>query len=253
MTREAAKQILLLHRPWLDTPPDTETAEALAMLEQDAALRAWFEQHCQWQRAVRNSVRAVSPPEAFREQIVSECQARRRSMSRRKLLAAATTILLIGVGIEAYLLFGDRIAPEEVTFAAYERRMGRDALRLYRMDLETNNLTTIREFLATRQSPANYELPPGLSAVKATGCVATKWQGRPVSMICFNTGKPLQPNQSSDLFLFVMAEDHLPDAPKSQIPTFAKVNQLNVARWSAGGNTYLLATEHALEELQKNL
>ena len=72
-------------------------------------------------------------------------------------------------------------------------------------------------------------------------------------MICFNTGKPLQPNQSSDLFLFVIAEGQLPDAPKNQIPTFATVNRLSVARWSAGGNTYLLATEHGVEELRKNL
>jgi len=253
MTREAAKQILLLHRPWVIDLPDAETTEALALVQRDPELRAWFEAHCAVQIAVRDSMRAQKSPEAFCEQIVSECQARRRSASRRTILATVTAILLILVGLQAWMLFGPDHGDEEINYAAYERRMGRDALRLYRMDLETDDLEAIRTYLAGRQSPADYQLPATLRTLKATGCLATKWQGRPVSMICFRTGQPLPPGRSSDLFLFVINRDQLPDGPAEKSPTYGKINRLAVARWSTGGKIYLLASEQGEEELRRNL
>jgi len=216
-------------------------------------LRLWFEHHCATQLALRNSLRAQTPPEAFREQIVSECLARLRSRSRRRLAIVAALLLVGAVSFEAWYLFGERTATEEVSFAAYERRMSREALRLYRMDLETADQEQIRAFLASRQSPTNYVLPAGMSEVKATGCLATKWQGQPVSMICFHTGQPLAAGQTSDLFLFVVAAGALPDAPASATPTFSQLNRLAVASWQADGNTYLLATEHGEAELRKLL
>jgi len=253
MTRDEARQVLLLHRPWATDAPDPDTVAALAFAQGDPELRAWFEGHCALQVAVRASIRAPAPPEAFREQIVSECLARKRSVSRRTMLTTVTALLLIGVGIEAFVLFGDHQAKEEVSFAAYKRRMSREALRMYRMDLETADANEIRTFLAARQSPANYTLPAALGGIKTTGCLATKWQGRPVSMICFHTGKPLAPGQTSDLFLFVIARDSLPGAPADSSPTFAQINRLAMASWSENGNTYLLATEHGEEVLRKNL
>ena len=253
MTRDEARQVLLLYRPWAADPDDTEMMEALALVQSDSELRVWFETHCEQQHALRNCLRAQTPPDAFREQIISECLARRRYVSRRTLLATATAVLLAVVGFQAWYYFAEHEGEEEINYAAFERRMSRDALRLYRMDLETNDLNIIQEFLAGEQSPADYQLPDALRAVKATGCLATKWQGRAVSMICFHTGKPLPPGRSSDLFLFVIDQNQLPDAPADSTPTFGQINRLTVARWSEGGKTYLLAGEHGEEELRKNL
>ena len=244
MNPQQARTILLLHRPWAGESADDETREALALVGQDAELRQWFEAHNASQLGLREALLSNKPPEAFREQIISECLAQKRASSRRQWLAAATALLLAGVAAETWWLFGERAPAEEISFAAYEQRMIRDALRLYRMDQETDDLVKISSFLKERQSPAAYVLPKSLDGVKATGCLATKWQGRPVSMICFHTGKPLPAGQSSDLFLFVIAQNSLPDSPANSDPKIGKINRLSVARWSAEGNTYLLATEH---------
>jgi hypothetical protein len=253
MTRDQARQILLLHRPWSHDPPEADMAAALELAREDPELKAWFAQHCALQLAVRESLRAQTTPEAFREQIVAECRARIRARSRHRLLAAATALVVLAVGAEAYYLFGPRFNREEISLASYQQRMGREALRLYRMDLETDDLQQIRTYLASRQSPTNYVLPVALAGTRATGCLATQWQGRPVSMICFHTGQPLPPGQSSDLFLFVIAQSALPDAPESATPTIAQVNRLTVARWAGEGNVYLLATEMGEAELRKRL
>jgi hypothetical protein len=253
MTRDEARQILLLHRPWSPEPPDADLSAALELARHDPVLKAWLEQHTAAQLGVRDSMRAQPPPEAFREQIVSECRARMRARVRHRLLAVATAALVLVVGAEAFYLFGPGFDREEISLASFQQRMGREALRLYRMDLETDNLEQIRTYLASRQSPTNYVLSDALAGARATGCLATQWQGRPVSMICFRTGQPLPQGQSSDLFLFVIAQSALPDAPTSPTPTIAQVNRLTVARWSGEGNVYLLATELGEAELRKHL
>jgi hypothetical protein len=61
-----------------------------------------------------------------------------------------------------------------------------------------------------------------------------------VSLICFRTGKPLRPGESSDLWLFVVDRNSLPDAPRSKTPKLAKVNRLMTATWAEGDKVYLL-------------
>jgi hypothetical protein len=72
-------------------------------------------------------------------------------------------------------------------------------------------------------------------------------------MICFHTGKPLNPGRTSDLFLFVTDQVALPEAPAGRVPAFEQINRLAVASWSADGSTYLLATEQGEEFLRKSL
>ena len=79
---------------------------------------------------------------------------------------------------------------------------------------------------------------------QGTGCAILTWQGRPVSMICFNSGKT-PGSTNPDLFLFVIDRAATPDAPQVAIPQVATVKHLATASWSAGDKTYVLATSAA--------
>lgn len=252
MTRDQAKQVLVLYRPWVNDSPDAEMAEALALADQDPELGKWFRGFQAGQLAVRTSLRATLPPEAFREQIIAETLARKRATSRRRVLAALTVALVLGVGFEALYLFSEKTPKEEISLPAFANRMSREALRLYRMDLETEDMAQIRNYLASRQSPDDFALSGALQSVKVTGCLATKWQGRPVSMVCFHSGKQLPTGRNSDLYLFVIDKNALPDAPRGE-PQFSKASRLTVASWSRDGKIYLLATEYGESELRKLL
>jgi len=80
---------------------------------------------------------------------------------------------------------------------------------------------------------------------KAAGCVATTWQGKNVSMICFQTGRPLKHGFPSDLWLYVIDRSSASSPPSSAKPV------LNVgpepgfitASWTIGNRSYVLATE----------
>ena len=149
---------------------------------------------------------------------------------------AAIAALLISIESGFWPLHGptDR-------FSAYRKRMTEFALRSYSMDLKATDPAVIRNFLKERNAPADYALPAGLSTTAVSGCAVSTWQGSPVSLICFKSGRPLPPGNQSDLWLFVTDLKSVPNAPPPGAPVFARVNKAATASWSDGARIYLLA------------
>jgi hypothetical protein len=119
-------------------------------------------------------------------------------------------------------------------------------LRQYTMDIVTNDMSGIRRFLASRQAPADYVLPPGLATLPASGAGVLSWQSQRVSMVCLDS-----PDQGT-LFLFVVDQAAVRSSPAAQ-PQFQQVNKLMTVSWSQGGKVYLLAGSGGRENLQKRL
>ena len=119
--------------------------------------------------------------------------------------------------------------------------MVKTAIKTYTMDLETNDVRQIRFYLAQHKAHPDYVLPKPLAAVPNTGCGVLHWQDRTVSMVCFNSGRPLPAGHKTDLFLFVIDRAALPDAPANGPPQFATLNRFSTASWAEGEKFYVLA------------
>ena len=239
MDSHQAKQILLLYRPGTNDREEPELAAALALAEQDPALGRWLQDHCETQKALRAKLRRIPVPDGLREQILSERKAHTTLPLRRRLaLAALALVFMILMAGVAFSLLGRH---EDKGFANFRSRMVRTVARQYpRMDLETTDLGRIRQYLAQHQAHGDYALPARLEKTAGTGCALLQWQGKTVSMICFNSGTTASPNQP-DLFLFVANRADVPNAPDTGPPQFAQSNRLATASWSDKGKTYVLA------------
>jgi hypothetical protein len=237
VNRDEAKKILLLHRPGSADADDPQIAEALALAKQDAELARWLEQHCTQQELLRAKFRELEPPPGLKQQIISEHAASQKIISWRRPVVLAAAALVMAL-IPLALLWVQSSRPD--TLAKYRARMVSAALRGYAMDLETNDMSQIRDYLAQRQSPSDYALPVGLKKVAVAGCAVEKWQGANVALVCFRTGKPLPPGEQSDLWLFVVDRTSLKDVPVSNVPQLARVNRLITATWTDGNKIYLL-------------
>lgn len=168
--------------------------------------------------------------------------------------ALAAAAALVGLaGLAALWWRSPTTEPERLNLATFRNRMGGQVLRNYAMTLETDDLNRVRDHLAQRQSPADFVLPEPLGQTALAGCGVLRWRDKPVSMICFLTGRPLAPGEKSDLFLFVVDRGSLPDAPANGAPQFAQVGRLATASWSAGDRTYVLAVPGGEAELRKFL
>jgi hypothetical protein len=195
VTPNDARKILLACRSWQPDPADPEVAEALTLLERDAALRGWFQQHLAFQRALQRSFRELPVPPGLSDRILlaTRLPAPRAPWVRPAWYAAAAAIVLF-LGIALFW----RPAPREGAFATFRTRMVGTVLRQYTMDIVTNDMNVIRQFLGNRQAPADYVLPPGLASLPASGAGVLSWQNKRVSMVCLDS-----PDQGT-LFLFVV-------------------------------------------------
>jgi len=239
MTNQQAKEILMLFRPGTDDPADLEFAGALALAKGDPELGRWFDEHCQAREAIRVRFKAIAVPEGLKEQILAERKVHTTAFTKKRpsQLAVATAVLALLVGL-ASLWLRPR---EDKNFSGFRARMTSTVARAYPpMDLETNDLGQIQQYLAKNQAPGNYVLPPALAKTKGTGCAILTWQGKPVSMICFNSGKTV-PAASPDLFLFIIDRSAVPNAPPGSSPQLAQMKHLATASWSSGDKTYVLA------------
>jgi hypothetical protein len=106
------------------------------------------------------------------------------------------------------------------------------------MDLETHDLRQIHQYLV-KQGRADYELPAALDKTSGTGCKLLTWQGKPVSMVCFNSGKNGKPKQP-DLFLFIINQTAVPDPSAAAPGEVVQVSKLSTLSWTQNGQIYLL-------------
>ncbi len=252
MTTQQVKETLLLYRPGTADADDPSFSEALQLCEQDMDLKCWFEEHCAVYQAVRSKLRQTTIPEGLKEQILAERQVNMPTFwnaTRRKVTVASLAVAAVAV----FLFMQWRQPTEDTGFFGFRERMISKALRSYGMDLQSDNPEQVRAFLAQRKAISDYVLPPGLQAAKIAGCLATTWQGKPVSMICFKSGKPLRPGQSSDLWLFVTESSSVPAAPSDKNMLTEKIKTVTTASWSDKGKTYLLAVEGEADVLKRFL
>jgi hypothetical protein len=252
MTSAQAKAVLIAYRPGTDDATDPDVAAALALCAQDEMLAQWWAAERAQQAALRGKLVAIPVPPGLAEQIISERRARFTIPRWRQpaLVAAGCAVVLL-VGLSVWFSFQSARQPD-VSFDGYRARMVKTALRVYGMDLETNEAAQVRAFLAQQNAPADYELPPGLEQAETVGCGVLRWQDKPVSMICFRTGQPLPPGAKTDLMLFVIQRDDVQGEVPRAATEIVGISQLSTATWQAGDKVYLLAAFDATE-LQKRL
>src|SRR5207244_2974527 len=113
----------------------------------DPALAAWFEQHCRVQRQIAAAFRDITVPEGLKEQIISERKARLTKSKRRTLIAACVALTVAAVLLAVQLGYVPHARPND-GFANFRETMAGNLQRLYpKMDLETNNLPVIEDYL----------------------------------------------------------------------------------------------------------
>jgi hypothetical protein len=247
VTSSEAREILLLYRAGTADAADTEMAEALALARQDPELGRWFEQHHAFQKAMRAGFRQIEVPAHLKASLLIQKPAQRTFVTpqvwwRRPvwLTAAAAVLLVLG-------LIGAWLKPRVPDrFANFQSRMVGAAQLAYRMDLETNDMQQVRQLMASRGAPADYDVPPALEHLQLTGGGRLTWRSNPVAMVCFDRG------DKQMLFLFVMKRSAVKDPPP-KTPQLAKVRQMLVASWTLGDNTYVLAGPEEADFLKKYL
>jgi hypothetical protein len=261
MTTEDAKKILSFYRPGTADQRDPDFAEALEAVrrstgnsarpeERNPELAKWFEEHCASYKTGHLKFGEIAVPPGFKEQILAE----RKIVPLR--VEKKTAWLALAAGIVALLCFSALFLRRGQTMSDFtdcRNQMVRMALSPYSMDLETTNQEQVRSYLAERNAPANYQLPPRLAGAQIAGSAVKSWDNAAVSMICFRTGRPLRAGDTTDLWLFIIDDSALHDAPNSTAPVFAQVSRGMTASWTRDHLTYILVGNRDKMSLEQYL
>ncbi len=236
MTPEDAKKILSLRRGPADDS-DPEIAAALAMAAADPQLRAWLATQERFHQDLRASFRNLPVPENLASRILAAAKPPAPWWSRPTVWVTAAAAVVVLAGLVAALALYSLPPGRAEAFDTFRSRMVRSILRQYQMDLETNSMPAIRQFLTAHQSPSDYVLMSGLGRLTPRGAGLQTWLNHRVSMVCFNA------NGQGTAILFVADSDHLKNPPPVA-PEFALVSKLMTASWTAQGHVYLLMVDN---------
>ena len=135
-------------------------------------------------------------------------------------------------------------AGDKSNLHTFRGRMVGVVLRQYAMDITTNDMSRVRAFLASKNAPADYTLPEKLGRLPVSGGGVLSWQGRKVSMVCFDS------LAQGTLFLFIVDARSVDDRPGAS-PEFEQVNKLGTVSWNANGKVFVLAGSGGPEALQQ--
>jgi hypothetical protein len=227
MDREQAKEILLGYQPGSDDAVDARITEALRLVENDAELALWFEQQQHADAMIRRGLREMPVPSDLKERILAGRKVVRVDFGWRRVVLVAAAAAIIVLGFVGYWMF---------------RQTSRYGLGTYRLTM-VRYVTGPYPMVAQAKS---FIVPDALQNATVVGGGALEWNGRKVDLACLR-------ESGRGLWLFVVDNAALPNAPSSTTPRIQMVDAVPTAVWSQDGKTYLFAAQGDEAYLRKYL
>jgi hypothetical protein len=233
MNDEQIKFLLGACRPGGRDTADPALAEALKQAEGDSKLRAWFARDQEFTGAMTEKLRTVPAPTGLREAILAGARlgARVPWWRRRATLAiAAGVALLLSVGSFALRLARPGSSADLPEFAMNFAGRGFIGLQEQSADVEK-----LKSWLADRHAPLPAKIPTELAQLQSLGCRTVDFQGKEISVICFEQGR--------EFHLFVARRSDFPTLMASAEPRFRARGGWASAAWADDANYYVLVSD----------
>jgi hypothetical protein len=243
--RNEAKLLLQACRP--DGQDDALPAfgEALALVERDPELKAWWEAQRAFDRAVSAKLQGVPLPSDLRATILAGRKIEQMTPRYRlPVWLAAAAVMMLCLGLAFYFKNGSQLAGGEThaqgfpALASHDYQKGSIAFLEddgTPLGLLSHDHGQVTEWLKQQHSPLG-TIPARMESLPSLGCQTFAVQGHTVSLICFTmTGGGV-------CHLFTIDKQALADPPGTA-PAFSHVGSWATATWSDAGHTYMLATQ----------
>jgi hypothetical protein len=242
MDRQEAKLVLQAHQPDHLDVSHPAFAEALALVETDPELKAWWEAQQAFDRRVAAKLREVPVPADLRSVILTGRKIEQFTPQPSLLswLAAAAVVAFLcvaGTFKEIAMTTGPLAQTDyEATVLPFLHNNAPD------LAMTSPDRAKIMGWLKERNAPMG-NLPAGMTTLPTVGCQKYMVHGHTVSLICFVMAS------GAIAHLFVVDQEALTD-PAGNAPEFNQMQGWSTASWSDGQMSYLLATQAGPDALR---
>jgi len=246
MDREEAKRVLQACRPDHQDSMGPTFAEALALVENDPELSAWWQAQQEFDRRVAAKLEEVPLPAELRSTILTGRKIERftRQPALLPWLAAAALVAILCVaGTFKEVAIATGPLPQTEYAATVLSLLHNDAPNLAMISA---NHDKIASWLKAQDAPMG-TLPASMTILPTVGCQKFVVHGHTVSLTCFTMA------DGHLAHLFVVDRDAISDPPSHIGPEFNRVLGWSTASWSDGRMSYLLATQDGPDALKQLL
>ena len=257
MDRKEAQLILSGLRPGGHEANEPFFAEALALVESDPELQAWWQSQQEFDRKVSARLREVPAPKSLRQRcllspkIVSYYPPQ---WQHRGLLAAAAAVAILCVaGTWWHVSSSGDLASNSSSEALPVDRGAFTEQVLTKLDGSgpllaklSSNPDEVKAWLEQRKAPVG-QMPPKFAAMPPVGCQEYVINGHTVSLVCVTMP------DGCVAHLFVVDKGALSNPPTSTGPQYDSMKGWNVASWSDDKMSYVLATNATMDDLKQLL
>lgn len=234
MNHAELKFMLGACRPGDRDAADPALAEARAQLERDPALRQWFERDQAFTLAMSKKLGEVAPPPGLRDAILAGARLQRSIPWWRRhglLVLAAAAAVLVSLTPFFWRLTRPAASRDLPEFAL--NFAGRGFIGLQERGTDVDKL---KAWLAMRHAPLPTRIPAELAQLRGLGCRTVDFQGKSVSVICFDQGH--------EYHLFIARRSDFPTLVASAEPQFrGGRDRWAAAAWSDAEHHYVLVSD----------
>lgn len=205
MNPDQAKFILSAYRANGRDADDPAFAEALKLADTEPHLKQWFGQQQAFDAAFGEKLATVAPPAGLRESILAGVKVSSRKVWWRqpRLLAIAAAIAILAalsplVWWAAAPVGGKTLPEYAMNYAS----------RPFMLMEHSKDMPKLKAWLVSNDAPLPHSLPSELAQLESLGCKTVIYQGKKVSLVCFD-------KDGKEYHLFVARRADFPDLANS--------------------------------------
>jgi hypothetical protein len=221
--------------------PQDASPEARAMAQRDPELREWLKKRTEFDEQVADAF-AASIPAGLRESILLNARRSAKRPTRWILPTLAAAAAAIALGWTMLWPVNNSMPTWQAESLAAVTKV---EYGVSKVDHRSHDFEALKKMLVADHFPTPVHLPGMVGAMPALACKCIKVAGRKASIICFE----IEPGKEAHLV--VVDNTGLADMPPQLQPQFKNSKNWNMASWSDGSQTFLLATTADVAALKK--
>ncbi|MEM6600576.1 MAG: hypothetical protein AAF649_04245 [Verrucomicrobiota bacterium] len=241
MDKEEAKLILGCYRPNGRDASDPEMRQALELAEHDPELSIWFKREQEIDSVICQKVSECQVPESLKTSIIAGRKlVKINSRFKPPQLLAMAAVLIALIAVSVVIFPGDQnpggsfIAQDG--FLKFRSEMVQFVQSGFELDVQTGDTEELNQWFMQHSSPLIDSDAAQHLAQHAMGCKAFRWDGKPVSLMCYRVDE----DQVLHLFVMDLQQQELGGLPQQDTKLLETVNQRSTASWQENGKAYLL-------------
>ncbi len=219
--------------------------DAKTEAERDPDLARWWARDQELDRIIGEKLQSTPVSAELKARLIRRHEGvlpMRQTWNRRITLLAAAIVLLA-------VLFSSWRGPFQpaVSLADYRDEMVGFVKVEPSLELETKQMSSIKEFFEKSGAPMPVAMPKKLQEMEPVGCRTLRFRGKDVSLICFKR------SEGKLLHFLVVDRAALSRLPRRGEREYAAEGEWMTATWTEGGQTYLMAVQGDRAALNKYL